>query len=535
MKKITKLYMCLLGGMFLGAGCNDFLKEDSGDLLIPGKVEEYAPMLYKEGYPMDFYNEVAWFNLMTDDVEMGHLELDPEDEEYENWEKSTKNFSDFTTMVDGGEVYQWKDRFDGHSDRFWESRYQNILACNTVIDALPQMEYVKADSGKYHFLASQAYALRAYYYWCLVNTYALPWTAGNLEKPGVVVRTQPQIDISARRRSTIGEVYRLINEDIAEAEKHGNVAAFDGNIHRISPTAVLLLASRIALFQENWDEVIRTGELFLEKNPAVLDLNAQKAEALGEDSDEKGFAIMSRGNKEVVFTFGGKTSTYHYGNLSNSAYWGGLGFRTSHSVEGALTEAYEEGDLRKKAYFKQDIPAKEGENWWDPSTPYTYKYYYPVKYRGIPRDGAEKPAEKLLHENWRSVEVLLNVAEAYTRKYNAVTNEALSLLNRLLRCRWEKSVFVEKTAADFGSGDALVKFIWEERRRELCFEEAMRFWDLKRQGMPELKHRWYSSWDAFETYTLKEGSPNYVLPIPRSELDYNGGCTDNARELILPE
>ena len=138
MKKITKLYMCLLGSMFLGAGCNDFLKEDSGDLLIPGKVEEYAPMLYKEGYPMDFYNEVAWFNLMTDDVEMGHLELDPEDEEYENWEKSTKNFSDFTTMVDGGEVYQWKDRFDGHSDRFWESRYQNILACNTVIDALPQ-------------------------------------------------------------------------------------------------------------------------------------------------------------------------------------------------------------------------------------------------------------------------------------------------------------------------------------------------------------------------------------------------------------
>ena len=46
----------------------------------------------------------------------------------------------------------------------------------------------------------------------------------------------------------------------------------------------------------------------------------------------------------------------------------------------------------------------------------------------------------------------------------------------------------------------------------------MRFWDLRRQGMPELKHKWYSSWDTYETYTLPQGSKNYVLSIPRSEL-----------------
>ena len=73
------------------------------------------------------------------------------------------------------------------------------------------------------------------------------------------------------------------------------------------------------------------------------------------------------------------------------------------------------------------------------------------------------------------------------------------------------------------------------RRRELCFEEAMRFWDLRRQGMPELKHKWYSSWDRYETYTLPQGSKNYVLSIPRSELDYNNGCYDNERDLIRPE
>ena len=132
-----------------------------------------------------------------------------------------------------------------------------------------------------------------------------------------------------------------------------------------------------------------------------------------------------------------------------------------------------------------------------------------------------KPSDNLVHENWRSVEVMLNLAEAYTRKNNEVTSDALDLLNNLRRCRLTPKAYVEKTSADFPNAQALLKFIWEERRRELCFEETMRFWDLRRQGMPELKHKWYSSWDTYETYTLPQGSKNYVLSIPRSELDYN--------------
>ncbi|MDE7074116.1 MAG: hypothetical protein K2O69_03575, partial [Odoribacter sp.] len=81
MKKIVSIYGWLLLGIGLSVGCDDYLKEDSGDLMIPGKAEEYAPMLYKEGYPMNFNEEGAWLSLMTDDVEMGHLDLDADDPE----------------------------------------------------------------------------------------------------------------------------------------------------------------------------------------------------------------------------------------------------------------------------------------------------------------------------------------------------------------------------------------------------------------------------------------------------------------------
>ena len=89
MKRFVKIYTYWLLGMLLFTGCDDYLKEDSGDLLIPGKVDEFLPMLYKEGFPQNFNEEVAWLYLMTDDVEMGQLELDPDDESYETRDKNS--------------------------------------------------------------------------------------------------------------------------------------------------------------------------------------------------------------------------------------------------------------------------------------------------------------------------------------------------------------------------------------------------------------------------------------------------------------
>ena len=51
MKRFVKIYTYWLLGILLFTGCDDYLKEDSGDLLIPGKVEEFLPMLYREGFP----------------------------------------------------------------------------------------------------------------------------------------------------------------------------------------------------------------------------------------------------------------------------------------------------------------------------------------------------------------------------------------------------------------------------------------------------------------------------------------------------
>jgi hypothetical protein len=186
---------------------------------------------------------------------------------------------------------------------------------------------------------------------------------------------------------------------------------------------------------------------------------------------------------------------------------------------------YEQGDLRKLAYFEKDV-LTPGIPFLGIPDEWEYHYNYPRKYRSSGSTG--------YHECWRTAEVYLNLAEAHARKASGVSSEAIGLLNRLRVCRIKSAQYRDLTAADFADKQQLVEFIWEERRRELCFEEAIRWWDLRRQGMPRIEHRLLLNNTEYETYVLEQGSPNYTLAIPRSESDYNDVITGNRRVDITP-
>lgn len=507
----------------LQISCDDYLKDDSGDLLIPKTVEQYTPLLYGEAYPQTFDEDIKWQMLMTDDIEMGYLERDPSVDDSDE--------ADVLNMGEGKQAYIWHYNIeDKLVDNNWDKRYANILGCNTIIDALPEMEYPENEKGKFNYLAAQAYALRAYHYFCLVNSYALPWSEENLDKLGVIIRTTPQIQTEFRERSTIREVYTLINDDITKAMEYAESCEPSVNKRLLSPAAIKLLATRIALFQEKWEEVISIGSTFLRENNFILDLNTIPEDKLGSDLAENStgdktiyyFTMFNvADNREILFTFGGKNS---YSYFSNSVLWG-FGFRVSHSSEGSLLKCYGDDDIRLLAFFQKDKI--------DPGLPpyipesMDYKYHYPIKYK------TGKSVE-CGRENWRTVEVLLNVAEAYARQSAQISQDAIDLINRLRERRIKTETYVPKQVSDFANKEDLVKFIWAERRRELCFEESMRFWDLRRQGMPEIQHRYYYSKTNYETYTLEQGSPNYVLAIPASEMNNNPKITSNERVDIMP-
>lgn len=500
MKK--KLYLLAVVTMMGQISCGEFLKQTSGDLLIPKNVSEFTALLNGEGYPNGFTESVEWMNLMTDDIDMSLLTAT-----YDEGDNLCMNAGD------GLWPFSWKQNIEEKiTDGAWDMCYKRILGCNTIIQALPTMVYDENEVDLYNSLAASAYSLRAYYYFCLVNWYALPYSKDNLSKLGVIIKTIPNVTLGQFERNTIGEVYKLINDDITKAKEYSKNGRPTANKFIISDKAINFLSNRIALFQENWDQVIEEGEIFMRVNNKLFDLKSADKSKFGLDS--KSFVIMNTtDNPEIIFSFGGEKS-YKFLNTSTTMF--SRGFVTNKNGDNSLISLYVENDLRLSAYYKIDQDV-----YWV----FTYLNNFPLKYTGI-RDS------KGYRENWRNVEVFLNVAEAYARRDAGINGRAVEILNTIRQNRFDTG-YIPLEVSDFSSKEALVKFVWDERRRELSFEETMRWWDIRRQGCKQITHRYYINKTSFEIYILPEKSPNFVLQIPASESGVNDVITPNERELIL--
>lgn len=545
----TKIFLTLLAASVLGfTACGDYLKDDSGDLMIPSSVSEFQPLLYGEAYPStyDQASEAGWINLSTDDVELGLL--------------TGATGTNYNSVGEGKLAYTWQDDIDSKiTDQYYTARYSNILACNLVIDALPTMIYSENEEGKYHYIAAQAYTLRAYNYFCLVNTYALPYSEANRDKPGVILRLDPAVTENTLKmsRATIGKVYDQIVDDLEAASEHMALSDFSLNKHLISPAALKLLTTRVALYMQDWDTVIAAGTEFFRENAYIFDLNSIDVSQMGGISQVvfPFYMFNLNDNKEIVFTFGRRSASYAFIASSNLNRYG---IRTSWRKNSSLIQAYKQQfdpidedngnmnpkwlyddtddtnyfvevdneadntvyDLRLRAYFEKVLTT--------PSET-IYPQYNPMKYKQ-----GEANVMQAFKECWRTVEVYLNVAEAYARKGNGIDSEALRYINKLRINRLRTDMYEELTAAHFASKDDFIKFIWQERRRELCFEENHRFWDLRRQGMPKLYHKWIELTGDETIYVLEKEGNNYVMAIPRSEWTVNDLAETNPRDIINP-
>ena len=135
-------------------------------------------------------------------------------------------------------------------------------------------------------------------------------------------------------------------------------------------------------------------------------------------------------------------------------------------------------------------------------------------------------------------EILLNKAEALAMLSRE--DEVMNVIEELRSKRMKQDTYV---ALDRRTGEKLIELIRDERRRELCFE-GHRWFDLRRYAVntkyPYTKkiihdQYFYSSttWtrEYLGSYELKEynSEPAYVIPIPRSVIEFNkGNMVDNA-------
>ena len=508
MKKIFNIFAII--ALLSTTSCGDFLEPNSTSEFVPKDAVSLNELLLGEAYQRnDMTGFNIFLNLLDDDIEAAPYQTPTDGFEAE------KYLAAFTWQPDMFEMME--EAAAGHTN-IYQSYYEVILGANAVIDYIPNVVDTEDNINK---VKAQAYALRGFYYFNLVNIFGKPYNSDSTAL-GVPLKLQSGIEPSDDylKRKTVGEVYAQILSDLHTAEttylELPESEQWSDN-YRTSLPMVQLMLSRTYLYMERWEEAARYAKMVMDdKRFKLVDLNDIPLEEPGDD----GKYVRTYINMP---TYSCSETIWPYGNVTDMFKWAYDYANTTSSISGqkmhayfqaseSLLDSYLDWDLRLMHYIVQAPDGQGGE------MPMAFgkvnigtTYYLPLTATGT------------FGRCLRLSEAYLNYAEAMAMLGGSGDDEATAALNTLLEKRFDPEDFEE---VEFDSNSDLVQFVREERRRELCYE-GHRWFDLRRWGMPAITHTWYDNESQSSDYTLQEGDPLYTIPIPDEALQSNSSLEQN--------
>ncbi len=477
--KINKLIYSLVILASL-VSCSGFLAERSQDETDAQTVGHFEALMLGE-----FTSDYAFFksvNHMTDNMT----------------EVATANQSLKTLKT----TYTWQQEIEidenGETVRLintaWGEIYEDIAIMNYILHSRNTMI---GDADEINYVIGEAYFARALSYFNLVNLYGVPFNEETKNTDlGVPIRdgidTQQAYD-----RKTVAECYAHIELDMDSAMTCIERSGIVKSKWHPSLAACYLLMSRIKLFQKQWDETIKYADLAMSKGK------------LSDLKNISGTTFIYEENPELLYAWQKVASGIVRPPTGGSA---ALPYCTSES----LLSCYEKGDLRADIFF----------------TSFTYNgNTYIISRKGVAgAPGTTSAYSTIGFQNMRISEAYLNKAEALVHKSDATS--AISLVQALHAKRFSNTSSLVYPSEQ----DEVLEYVMNERRREFCFEDHARWFDLRRmEKQPTIQHK-YSMYDASgvlykeELYILKPNDLNYTLPLPIKERENNQNIINNERE-----
>ncbi|AZS30218.1 RagB/SusD family nutrient uptake outer membrane protein [Butyricimonas faecalis] len=466
MMKKLQFMICILGLLGLNA-CSDYLNKESSDEVIVKTVSDYSELLLGAGYPEPTGSLYNTLYLLDDDYMLNENSLDDEE--------------DYSGAVSAFPFYTWQanmwERQEVNASTYGESyspTYTRLMGVNAVLDGIDEAigEIEDRDQVK-----AEALALRGYYYFMLVNLYGEPYNY-NKQALGVPLKLTANMETNGTARSTVEDVYKQIVSDLKAASDLFEKYPKRRGSYRINLPATNILLSRVYLHMELWDEAIAAATKAIENGGVLTNYVNLKSSST---------CISNYNYSEVEWVYGN-------GNTPTRSL---PGMVVSTELRNKFLE--NPNDTRINLWFLINRT-----NWNITKKRISYP-------SGTPRT----PTNSI-----RMSEAYLNRSEAYAQK-----GECVAAWNDLSHLRENRYKEYSETAIT--DATVLLKEIREERRLELCFDEV-RWFDLRRYGMPSISHlykvRKSASW---QTYTLNEKDPLYTLPLPSDVMNENSALQQN--------
>lgn len=339
--------------------------------------------------------------------------------------------------------------------------YQFIANANMII---MNIDEAKGTQEEKNYIKGQAYAYRAFAYFNLVQCWGERYKEeGNNSQLGVIIRTEPTTE--NRPRSTVEEVYELINSDLDKAmELLSNITKITKpNKSHIDIHVARGLKARVLLTQGKWLEAANMASLVVEQSEAKLqdDTYTTFNNRMSDQSNTE----WLWGKKGLDEQAGLLRDFHSFMSNKNVSF----NKNTPRAIYNLLYNKISNTDVRKTLWFPRAQDPKTKPAPIVPTGGYIRNYM----------------ANKFLLANenakcgdvpWmRLPEMMLIVAEGYARagRYSEAAN-ALYPLAHHRDPEYELST---------NTGDKLIDEIMFQRRIEL-WGEGFRFLDLKRLNLP---------------------------------------------------
>lgn len=404
------------------------------------------------------------------------------------------------------------DQYNSQTATKWNTAYTAISASNNILDHINDISFDNKD-----YIEGQARFIRALCYFELVRYYG-----------GVPLYTSQarKREDTYLGRSTVEEVYTLIEADLTEAGSKLPLPTFPQNA-KATKGAVFTLLADVFITQKKFAAAEPLLKQVIQMNYSLWDNYADAFELANKNGRESIFEIQYNADLATP-----QASNFIYNfipRMTSSAVITGPGQNTITDLGGFntptndLINAYEDGDRRLDA----SIAVAEGT--FDNNDTFTATAIQSVVNYTVPANKIGRPfIKKYLHphtianqtnDNWpvyRYAEALLLLAESLNEQ--GKTNEALTHLNQVRT----RAGLLPLAVSD---QETLRLSILKERRVEFAFENK-RWLDLVRSGkaisvMTEfgvLQKQQYTYLTP-ETYNVTEN--RLLFPIPYAEMQLN--------------
>ena len=436
--KIKTLIIPILAALVLVA-CDDFLDITPTGKVIAKTGDEYRALLTYEYkyFPKDRYMTTV----RTDEVIM---------------DKSKSSSTDLDAYLD---LWRWKDDNPSPTTTYfsWRTYYHSIYIANYIIEH--QEEITDATADEISQLVGEAYMMRAYCHFLLVNLYAEPFTHCN---PAVTrgVPMQLQADVNAMPgSSSVEAIYQQVLADLAQAEQCLKVDKWEeGKNYRFNKSSVQALRARTYLYMGRWQDALDAADAVIAAHGELEDLNSS--------------AVLPNSFKSVE-------------NIVALERFSSNLFTVINMPSPDFISMYRSGDQRRTKFFKRVT-----------SSSYA-----------LQKGGNDEYAS-----TFRTSEAYLTAAEAAARLGHL--EDAVDYLIPLMEKRLNASAYqTTMELVEAMDQDALIQEILDERARELAFE-GHRWNDLRRTTQPELTR----AYDG-EVYTLV--ADRYTMGFPTGAGEVN--------------